>query len=61
MLNRVEYEFKIASTENEYRQIYALNYETFVQEIPQHPKSTPEILVDKFDEENTYFICLKNQ
>lgn len=51
---------KIADTPQEFEQIHRLNYQTFVQEIPQHAdKSNPqEILVDKFHAKNTYFIVL---
>ena len=30
--------YKIANTAEEYEQIFKLNYETFVDEIPQHEK-----------------------
>lgn len=36
--------------------IHRLNYETFVEEIPQHPPNLERRLVDKFHEENTYWI-----
>jgi aspartate aminotransferase-like enzyme len=50
--------FKIATEDWEFEQIHQLNYQTFVEEIPQHqPAETPR-LVDKFHEENTYLICL---
>ena len=51
-------QFKIASEKGEFDQIYALNYETFAEEIPQHDKNDERLLVDKFNEENTYIICL---
>jgi acetyltransferase len=36
--------YKIANTAEEYEQIFKLNYETFVEEIPQHEKNeTKEI------------------
>ena len=31
--------YKIANTVEEYEQIFKLNYETFVDEIPQHEKN----------------------
>ena len=31
--------YKIANTAEEYEQIFKLNYETFVEEIPQHEKN----------------------
>jgi len=54
------YHYKIAKYEQEFAQIHRLNYETFVQEIPQHEKNEKEILIDQFHNENTYLICLKN-
>jgi aspartate aminotransferase-like enzyme len=53
--------FKIARSEEEMEQIHKLNYRTFVEEIPQHPKSETERRVDPFHAENTYLICLKNK
>ncbi|MBU0765984.1 MAG: aminotransferase class V-fold PLP-dependent enzyme [Bacteroidetes bacterium] len=50
--------YKIADQDWEFEQIYKLNYETFVNEIPQHSPNTSGLLVDKFNEENVYFICL---
>ena len=50
--------FKIADKEWEFSEIHKLNYETFVEEIPQH--QTEKYLVDKFHEENNYIICLMN-
>jgi len=62
MMNKKDvYTFKIATSEDEYSQIYKLNYETFVEEIPQHAKNDEGILIDKFDSENTYYICLKGK
>lgn len=52
---------KIAQTEAEFDQIAALNYETFVEEIPQHETNSARRLVDKFHEENMYVIVLKQQ
>ncbi len=51
-------QFKIASEKGEFDQIHTLNYETFAEEIPQHGKNDERLLVDKFNEENTYIICL---
>jgi N-acyl-L-homoserine lactone synthetase len=43
----------------EFDQIHRLNYRTFVEEIPpQHPSNPEKLLIDKFHDENTYFICL---
>ncbi len=53
--------YKIAETASEFEQIHQLNYETFVEEIPQHQQNKTRILIDKFHKENTYIICLKNK
>ncbi|MFK8794527.1 GNAT family N-acetyltransferase [Planococcus plakortidis] len=49
--------YKIADSKEEMEQIHQLNYETFVEEIPQHSKSEDKRLVDRFHEENTYWIA----
>ena len=51
--------FKIASEEWEFELIHRLNYETFVEEIPQHPPNPSRSLVDRFHDQNTYIICLR--
>ena len=38
--------------------IHRLNYQTFVEEIPQHAPNPERRLVDRFHPENTYAICL---
>ncbi len=53
--------FKIANEDWEFEQIHALNYKTFVQEIPQHSVSQGRKLIDKFHADNTYCICLRDQ
>lgn len=53
--------FKIAETPTEFEQIHQLNYETFVEEIPQHEQNDAHTLIDKFNDENTYIICLKDE
>jgi len=50
--------FKIASEDREFEQINRLNYETFVEEIPHNEANPGRSLVDKFDGENTYMVCL---
>ena len=42
-------------------QIHQLNYETFVNEIPQHHSNADHVLIDKFHDENIYLICLTSQ
>lgn len=51
---------KFARTEDEFNQIHQLNYETFVEEIPQHEENEEHRLVDRFHDENEYIICLKD-
>ncbi|MCH8087059.1 MAG: GNAT family N-acetyltransferase, partial [Chloroflexi bacterium] len=50
--------FKMVSEDWEYEQIHRLNYQTFVQEIPQHEPNSEERRVDPFHSNNTYFLCL---
>lgn len=53
--------YKIATKSWEFEQIHRLNYRTFVEEIPQHASNAEKRLVDRFHDENTYFICLSGQ
>ena len=53
--------FKIASEDWEFAEVHKLNYETFVEEIPQHGPNANRTLVDKFHDENTYIICLRDR
>lgn len=46
--------------EEDFEAIHRLNYETFVEEIPQHKQNAERRLVDKFHHENTYWIGKKN-
>ncbi|MFJ7979524.1 aminotransferase class V-fold PLP-dependent enzyme [Lysinibacillus xylanilyticus] len=50
---------KIAHTEAEFEEIARLNYETFVEEIPQHKPSSERKKVDRFHHENTYIVVYK--
>ncbi len=56
MMNR--YRIKLAETPAEREQVHRLNYETFVEEIPQHAPNPERRLVDRFDAENEYAIAL---
>lgn len=49
--------FKIATEPDDLRQLHALNYRTFVEEIPQHSPNPEHSLADRFGGENTYFVC----
>ena len=51
---------KIARTEKEFEEIAKLNYETFVEEIPQHEPDSNGVRVDPFHNENQYIIVLKD-
>ena len=52
---------KIARTEKEFDAIARLNYQTFVEEIPQHEPDPSGMRVDPFHHENVYVIVLKDQ
>ena len=39
--------------------VHTLNYNTFVEEIPQHHTNESGMLVDRFDKENTYIVCIR--
>jgi aspartate aminotransferase-like enzyme/predicted N-acetyltransferase YhbS len=49
--------FKIATERDELEQVHQLNYRTFVEEIPQHRGNAERALVDKFHDQNTYFVA----
>ncbi len=51
---------KIADQDWEFDEIHKLNYETFVEEIPQHSANPGKYLVDKFHGENSYVICIRD-
>ncbi len=61
MTSTSPFTLKIASEDWEFEQIHALNYQTFVEEVPQHPATGTRTLVDKFHAENTYLICLRDR
>jgi aspartate aminotransferase-like enzyme/GNAT superfamily N-acetyltransferase len=53
--------FKIAELPWEIEAVNALNYKTFVEEIPQHEPNDNRKLADKFHEQNTYIICVHEE
>lgn len=57
----ISYRFKLADKPWELEQIKRLNYETFVEEIPQHAADSSGTLTDVFHDENTYLICVQNK
>ena len=60
MAKKSEIKFKIATEKWEYDAIHKLNYQTFVDELPQHKPNCRKKLIDKFNKENTYFISIKD-
>lgn len=52
---------KVAAEGWEFEQIFALNHQTFAEEIPQHPKDPSGRLIDRFHDENTYVIGLRGR
>ena len=56
----MNYRIKIAEHLQEFDQINQLNYQTFVEEIPQHSslKNSDQILIDKFDDKSNNGISL---
>jgi aspartate aminotransferase-like enzyme/GNAT superfamily N-acetyltransferase len=52
------YRIKLAESARERDSIHALNYATFVEEIPQHAPNGERRLVDRFDPENEYVIAI---
>ena len=52
-----KYHIKLAGSDIERKQIYELNYRTFVEEIPQHEPNSEHRLIDRFDAENNYVIA----
>lgn len=48
-----------AFSDEDFKQIYQLNYETFVEEIQQHNQNDKKELIDQFDHENIYYIVEK--
>ena len=51
--------FKVATSKTEFEQIARLNYQTFVEEIPQHHANKEHLLVDKMHEKNFYIVGKK--
>ncbi len=53
-MRRLEYS---VADDSDFDAIHRLNYQTFVDEIPQHAPNESRRLIDRFHAENTYFIC----
>ncbi len=56
-----QFVFKAAEHPWEFEAIHALNYKTFVEEIPQHDSNLDKKLVDKLHQGNTYIICVNEE
>ncbi|MBN2163527.1 MAG: aminotransferase class V-fold PLP-dependent enzyme [Pontiellaceae bacterium] len=56
-----DFVFKVAELPWEIDAVHALNYKTFVEEIPQHAPNRDRMLADKFHEENTYIVCVHEE
>jgi predicted N-acetyltransferase YhbS len=54
-------EIKPASELDEFLQIHRLNYQTFVEEIPQHKQNAEKLLVDKFHNTNNYIVAKRQE
>lgn len=61
MKTTAAFTYKIADEEWIFEAIHRLNYQTFVEEIPQHERNPLRRLVDKFHHENTYIVCLRRR
>lgn len=53
-MQRLEYRM---ARSGDFDAIHRLNYQTFVEEIPQHSPNGERRLVDRFHGENTYVVC----
>jgi aspartate aminotransferase-like enzyme/predicted N-acetyltransferase YhbS len=53
--------FRVAREPWEFEAIHRLNYETFVEEIPQHAPNAERCLVDRFHHENTYIVAARGE
>ena len=58
--NALRLTFKQADEPWEFEEIFQLNYASFVEEVPQHPSNDDGVLVDRFHDQNTYFICRRD-
>ena len=61
MKTTADLSYKIADEDWIFDAIHRLNYQTFVEEIPQHERNPGRRLVDKFHHENTYIVCLRRR
>ncbi len=59
MIQAARLRFKVATDTAELEQIRRLNYRTFVEEIPQHSPNRDHLLIDRFENENTFVVALR--
>jgi aspartate aminotransferase-like enzyme/predicted N-acetyltransferase YhbS len=57
----VPVQFKVAANASEFEQVSELLYETFVEEIPQHPPNPSRRHVDRFHDQNLYVVAADGQ
>lgn len=57
MVRRTPVEYRVADHPSEFEQVARLLYQTFVEEIPQHPHNPEGLHVDRFHAENRYVIA----
>jgi len=61
MISSSPYVFKLASEDYEFEQVHSMNYQAFVEEIPQHPENNEKMLLDQFHRQNAYVICMQER
>jgi len=61
MPTTLPFQLKAATEDWEFEAIHRLNYQTFVNEIPQHTPNPDGRLVDRFHAENHYIIALQDR
>lgn len=54
-------EFRVAQHAAEFEQVFRLLYQTFVEEIPQHPPNPEQRHIDRFHAQNMYVIAVDRQ
>ena len=53
--------FKEAETDSEFEQIHRLNHRVFAEEIAQHRPNPSGLLVDRYHDNNRYFIAVRGE
>jgi len=57
VVRRSAIEFRVAEHPSEFEQVSRLLYQTFVEEIPQHPPNPNGRHIDRFHDENQYVVA----